>query len=139
MTNGSGKVPGRFTLPSEKRIKRRRDFLALQKGSGGVSTPHFMLLLGRSPAGTSGESRLGITASKAVGNAVARNRAKRLVREAFRLDPELLPAGLDLVVLVRAGAPGLSLAQVQAEWAKVRGLVQRRARALSRSDGFVRE
>ncbi|HEY5260467.1 MAG TPA: ribonuclease P protein component, partial [Rhabdochlamydiaceae bacterium] len=37
---------------------------------------------------------LGVTASKRFGNAVARNRFKRLIREAFRIQQYLLPPGL---------------------------------------------
>lgn len=48
--------------------------------------------------------RLGITASRKVGNAVWRNRAKRWIREWFRKTKELLPRGLTLVVVVRRGA-----------------------------------
>lgn len=47
--------------------------------------------------------RLGLSVSKRLGNAVARNRWKRILREAFRLHRERLPAGLDLVVVPRAG------------------------------------
>lgn len=43
--------------------------------------------------------RLGICASRKLGNAVCRNRWKRLVREAFRLSKEDLPEGLDLIVI----------------------------------------
>jgi ribonuclease P protein component len=43
-------------------------------------------------------SRLGLSVSKKVGNAVTRNRWKRLIREAFRLSRSLLPMGIDLVV-----------------------------------------
>ena len=42
--------------------------------------------------------RLGLSVSSKVGNAVVRNRWKRLIREAFRLSLDQLPPGLDLVV-----------------------------------------
>jgi ribonuclease P protein component len=48
--------------------------------------------------------RLGLSVSKKVGNAVKRNRWKRLVREAFRLSRLELPTGIDMVVIPRAGA-----------------------------------
>lgn len=49
-----------------------------------------------------GETRIGITAGKKVGNAVKRNRAKRVIREAYRaLSPAVKP-GFDFVFVARA-------------------------------------
>ena len=46
-------------------------------------------------------SRLGLSVGKRYGNAVRRNRFKRLVREAFRTNREQLPNGFDIVVIPR--------------------------------------
>ncbi|HSB11742.1 MAG TPA: ribonuclease P protein component [Blastocatellia bacterium] len=45
--------------------------------------------------------RLGITATRKIGNSVERNRARRLVREAFRRNKWLAPNGVDIVINVR--------------------------------------
>lgn len=47
-------------------------------------------------------SRLGVTTTRKLGKAVTRNRARRLTREAYRTHRDELPAGLDLVFVVRA-------------------------------------
>lgn len=49
-------------------------------------------------------ARLGLSVSRKVGGAVRRNRWKRLLREAFRLEQPKLPAGIDLIVIPRPEA-----------------------------------
>jgi len=91
----------------------------------------FVFLLGRyagKGAAVPGDrrQRLGITASRKVGNAVQRNRAKRLLREAFRCVRSELPSGLDLVVIVRQGIGARTLADVVTEWQSCRARIERR-------------
>jgi ribonuclease P protein component len=73
-----------------------------------------LLVASRRVEGTPGRPRLGITASRKVGNAVVRNRVKRSVREWFRRDRGRLGAGFDIVVIARRGARNLSGQEIRA-------------------------
>jgi len=127
--------PG-FGFPKASRLRRRHEFVAVQKRGVRVTAPHFTFLLVASLVGASdAAARLGVTASRHVGNAVQRNRAKRLAREVFRHHLGWLPAGCDVVVVLRAGAPRLTLEQLTHEWQQARGSLQRQAtRVLAASD-----
>lgn len=59
-------------------------------------------------------SRLGITAGKKLGNAVTRNRVKRIVRAAYRQCEQQLPIGYDIVFVGREGIQEKSSCDVQA-------------------------
>jgi len=48
-------------------------------------------------------NRFGITAGKKLGNAVTRNRAKRIIRSAYRICEDMLPTGYDIVIVAREG------------------------------------
>lgn len=75
-----------------------------------VQLPHMVALYVRSD--TQGAARLGITVSRRVGKAVQRNRVKRLLREAFRLQKQRFPRGLDLVLIARPAAAGATFHQL---------------------------
>jgi len=120
---------GRFR-PSD-RVRKRREFEDAQRKGRRVTTPHFVLLLhARESPGT---ARLGIVASRKIGTAVVRNRAKRLVREAFRTARDLFIPGIDVVVIARRPLAGLKPADIVAEWREVAALIERRSREAIRT------
>lgn len=108
-------------FPKRIRLRKRREFLAVQRGGQRVSTPHF-IVYGRPNGG--GATRLGITVSRKAGNAVTRNRVKRLVREAFRRNTARLPTGLDLVLVARQGQPPAGYEEVLSEMLGAAGRLQ---------------
>lgn len=89
-------------FPRTSRVRRGEDFQAIMARR--VSAGDRVLLVFALANGLP-QPRLGLAVSRKVGNAVARNRWKRLVREAFRRARAELPGGLDLVVVPRAAEP----------------------------------
>jgi len=129
---------GRFSRSA--RVRKRPDFKRIQSQGRRVYTAHFVLLIHARPPGKSGAecSRLGVTVSRRVGSAVVRNRAKRLVREAFRATRDLWDDDLDLVVIVRKPPGTMQLADVQREWRHAHRTLSRRA-AEARKDREKRQ
>ncbi|MCP5005170.1 MAG: ribonuclease P protein component [Planctomycetes bacterium] len=58
-------------------------------------------------------SRLGITVGRKFGNAVKRNRLKRIFREAYRLNKHLLNRSVDLIIIPRSGFSDLALKSIE--------------------------
>jgi ribonuclease P protein component len=82
------------------RLKRRREFLAVAGTRCRWAAPAFVLQAG--PRGAAAEIGIGFTATRRVGNAVARNRARRRLRAAARaLLPGAAKPGYDYVLVAR--------------------------------------
>jgi ribonuclease P protein component len=122
----NGRPQGRLS-PAD-RIRARREFQRAQREGLKVVAEHFVFLVSRSPQPTS--VRLGVTASRRVGGSVQRNRAKRLVREAFRATRDLWSPGLDVVVIVRGPLGDLGLEATTQEWRAAAVPLRRRQRQL---------
>jgi ribonuclease P protein component len=123
-----------MALGADRRLRKHAEFVRAQgdRETRRVGTAHFTLLV--APQREPGVPRLGLVVGRRIGGAVQRNRVKRLCRECFRIHPDLLPRGVDLIVIARPGAPELDFAQVRAEWlGVVRFLKKRAAEALARA------
>jgi ribonuclease P protein component len=109
-------------FPARFRIRRQTDFDRVFD-SGVVAADS--VLVGYVSSNGLPHSRLGLSVSRKVGKAVVRNRWKRLIREAFRRCRDELPAGYDLVLRPRRGAPADYRAILESLPRLVRRLVRR--------------
>jgi len=99
-------------FPRRERIRRRVDYqrcFAVGRRRVGPNLILFYLHRGEGPP------RIGITVSKKVGNAVRRNRIKRLLREYYRRHKELFMPGVDYSFVARKNCQLRSLADVSRE------------------------
>ncbi len=108
-----------LSFAAADRLHRSAEFIRLQRAGVRFQSPHFVVYAGNLAGNHDDEparSRLGVTVSRRVGIAVARNRVKRRVREIFRLVVrDNLPAGTSIVVIARAGAATLASAAINNE------------------------
>lgn len=131
-----------FSFGPERRIKRRADFLRVQAMGQRAMCPHFVLLVAARRDRADEHiacARLGIVVTKKIGSSPERSRVKRLCRETFRLWPDLVPDGIDLVVIARDGVVELGQAQVRSEWERARATLLKRCSAVLASPPEARE
>lgn len=116
-------------FPKERRLRRRSEFQHVFDLALRASGRYLTVLVAPSSSGT---SRLGIVASKKLGNSVKRNRAKRLIRQVFRRIPSLDDgAVLDIVVIPRRELFDAAYPSLETDF---RGALRRSAARLPRHD-----
>ena len=97
------------TLPKGLRLKRNVDFQRVYRRGKSVSDARLVLIYQRGR----GHTRVGFTAGKKVGKSVVRNRAKRLMRENYRLIRHRVAEGWRVIFVARNAMVGASFQQVQ--------------------------
>jgi len=107
----AGSAPGCLRLGRSARIKHGRDFAQVRLEGERLVTGCLIANWRRLPAGAL--SRLGVITSVKVGGAVARNRARRLLRESFRLHQYDLTQPVDLVLVARPSIADKAFGEVE--------------------------
>jgi ribonuclease P protein component len=107
-------TPPRLRFARAARIKQGRDFARVRQG--GERLIHGCLIANwqRLPAGSA--SRLGVITAGRIGGAVVRSRARRLLRESFRVHQPRLAAAVDLVLVARPSIAGKGFAAVERDY-----------------------
>jgi len=86
-----------FSFGKEKRLVSNKQFKAVLARNLRVSNAMLTLYMAENECGY---PRLGVSIGRTCGNAVARNRWKRLLREAFRQNQNKIPAGFDYLIMI---------------------------------------
>ena len=117
-------APGiRERFPQSLRLRRREEFLRIQRQGIKVSTDPLLALALKN---SRGETRLGITISSKVGNAVVRNRIRRRLREIFRRQRERLPRGIDVVLIATPRANNADFSELSGAYCHLADKLRRR-------------
>jgi ribonuclease P protein component len=89
-------------IPTSKRLRKACDFQEVRSEGIRILCGPFIFQCRRRARVNQDACRFGVIASRRVGNAVKRNKGKRIFREIFRKHESALPTGSDLVVVLRS-------------------------------------
>jgi len=107
-------TPPRLRFARKARIKQGRDFARVRQAGERMVLGCVIANWQRLPVGS--PSRLGVITSGRIGCAVVRNRARRLLRESFRLHQYDLAAPVDLVLVARPSIVGKGFVAVEKDF-----------------------
>lgn len=101
-------------MQKENRLTRREDFNKVYRHGKSSANHQFVVYIMNQPAAVPGDGfRLGISVSKKVGNAVVRNRIRRLVKEIVRLNGDKIAPRTDMILIARKPAAEMEYAEME--------------------------
>jgi ribonuclease P protein component len=109
--------PQRLTFARAQRLKQSGEFARVR--AQGQRLVHGCLIANWQTLAAGSTPRLGVVTSGKIGNAVVRNRARRLLRETFRLHQHEFKTPVDLVLIARNSIAGRALAAVEKDFLTV--------------------
>src|ERR1700761_549496 len=110
-------TPKRLRLGRSSRLKQNRDFARVRQSGQRLVLGCLIANWNQLPAGD--RPRLGVVTSKKIGGAVVRNRARRLLRERFRLHQYEFLQPVELVLVARNSIAGKTFAGVEKDFLTV--------------------
>ncbi|NCG09228.1 MAG: ribonuclease P protein component [Verrucomicrobia bacterium] len=105
-----------MAVPAHQRLRSQSDFQQVRSRGTRIHCGLFIVQYLQHAVAEPPAPRLGVIASRRVGNAVKRNYGKRLVRNLFRQHQAMLPKGLDLVVVLRSDFDSVPFAELDARF-----------------------
>ncbi|MGD9157604.1 MAG: ribonuclease P protein component [Desulfobacteraceae bacterium] len=105
-----------YSFPKRERLLNRKDFVNLNRLGKRYHTKHFLVILKENETGI---NRLGVTVTKKIGNAVKRNRVKRLAREFFRLNKHHFSTDCDIVIIGKKNSFLLNYTEIKEELGEI--------------------
>ncbi len=106
-------MDGRRTLPKQERLQRNYEFRRIYEQGRKTEGRLVVLYVVDTARDAAGGRAVGFVTSRKVGNAVERNRARRLLREAWRLNKHRLKPNFEMVMVARSAMRGKSLRDVE--------------------------
>ena len=91
-------------------LKKNSDFQHVYRNGKSYTNKYLVMYVLENNKGI---NRLGISASKKIGNSVVRHRFTRLVRESYRLHENIFNSGLDIVVVARKSAAFVGYEEIE--------------------------
>lgn len=91
-------------------LKKNRQFQFVYKNGKSYANKYLVMYVKENGLGI---NRIGISASKKVGNSVVRHRVTRLIRESYRLHENIFNSGLDMVIVARTSTAFVSIYEIE--------------------------